>query len=394
MIFKDRVSWLLLVFASIYIMGNIGSGSLSTWDEAIYANISASILKTGDWLIMHDGARQWFEKPPLYMWSTAVLYKLIGINEFSTRLTGAFFAFLTILVTYLFVKKNYGSNVAMLSALLLLASPHYLHYSKMGMLDVTLTFFVASMVFLFWEGQKKPYLLFWSGMALLFAYLTKGMAAMFGPATILLFCLLSGNARMLVKREFLAGISVSLFLILAWHFLQHIYGGPAAVDSYFGTHLFRRTAQALDGHTGGLNFYQKAIFNKNKPWGIIYYPALAYAAWLSFKSKDKKAILFTCWAAAVFIICTIVRTKLHWYIVPIYPALAVVSAVFLERFFKGKLFYTVAAVILVGMIIQVPISYAFKLDFNQKAKSAALNSITLPYEDGGTIFYSKTIRDN
>jgi hypothetical protein len=44
------------------------------------------------------------------------------------------------------------------------------------------------------------------------------------------------------------------------------------------------------------------------------------------------------------------------------------------------------------MLIQVPVSWAFKLDFNAKAKEAALNSMELPYEDDGTIFYFKTVK--
>ena len=164
-------------------------------------------------------------------------------------------------------------------------------------------------------------------------------------------------------------------------------GGTAAINNYFEFHIFKRATTALEGHVGGLNTYQKAIFNKNKPWGVIFYASLLYMLWLVIRNKDKRAILMLSWAAAVFTICTIVKTKLHWYIMPIYPALAISSAIFLEDFFKKKLFASIIALLLIGMLIQIPISWAFKLDFNAKAKSAALHSEKLPYEDDGTIFY-------
>lgn len=389
---KDKIFWLLLVFAAVYILGNISTGSLSTWDEAIYANVSGSIARTGDWLVMHEGGKSWFDKPPLYMWCTAFFYNIFGINEFSVRLTSGLFGIATVLLVYIFARKIGNMHTAILAALILLASPHYLHFAKMGMLDVVVTFFITLMVYLFWMGQDRPSYLFWSGIVLLFAYLTKGFAAILGPAVIFLYCLFSGNLKLLINRKFVFGISMSLFMIVAWHIAQYISGGAGAIDGYFGFHLFRRTMTSLDGHTGGLNFYQKVIFNKNKPWGVIFYGSLAYMLWLIIKDKDRRAILLVLWAAVVFTIYTIVQTKLHWYIVPIYPALAIASAIALERFFRKRAFYLVLSIILLGMLIQVPVSWAFKLDFNAKAKAAAAHSKKLPYVDNGTIFYFETIK--
>lgn len=390
---KDKTFWLLLIFAAIYIVGNIGSGSLTTWDEALYANISANIVKTGDWLVLHDRpGKPWFDKPPLYMWCTAFSYNLFGINEFSARFTSSLFGVGTILLVYLFVKRLYNQNIAVLAALLLLASPHYLHFSKMGMMDVMLTFFITLMVYFFWMGQERPKYLFWSGFVLIFAYFTKGFAAITGPAVILLYCILSGNLRLLAKRQFAIGISVSIIAIIGWHLAQYAATGPDAINNYFGFHIFKRATTSLEGHSGGMNFYQKVIFNKNKPWAVIFYGSIAYMLWLMIKYRDRRAMLMLSWAAAVFMVCSFVQTKLHWYIVPIYPALAIASAVTLGALFKGKAFRMIIFVILLAMLIQVPVSWAFKLDFNPKVKAAALRMEKLPYEDNGSIFYYETIK--
>lgn len=390
---NDKVFWLLAIFAAIYIVGNIGTGSLTTWDEALYANISANVVRTGDWLVLHDRpGKPWFDKPPLYMWSTAILYKLFGVNEFSVRFTSSIFGLATILLVYLFIKMIYDRQTAILASLILLASPHYLHFSKIGMMDVMLTFFITLMIFLFWIGQERPSYLFWSGIAFALAYLAKGFAAVSGPAIILLYCALSGNLRFLAKRQFIAGAVISIVVISSWHLAQYFACGPDAIKSYFGFHIFKRAATSLEGHTGGLNFYQKVIFNKNKPWGVVFYGSLAYMIWLIIKDKDKRAILIVSWAAAVFTICTVVRTKLHWYIVPIYPALAIASAVALDGFFRRKVFYLILFFVLLAMLIQAPVSWAFKLDFNAKAKAAALRLEKINYEDNGSIFYYDTVK--
>ena len=388
----DKVFWLLIQFAAIYILGNIGTGSLSTWDEAVYANVSGNIVETGDWLIMHEGGKPWFDKPPLYMWCTAFFYNIFGINEFSVRLTSGLFGVAIVLLVYIFAKKIGNINTAILAALILLASPHYLHFAKMGMLDVAVTFFITLMIYLFWMGQDRPSYLFWSGIVLLFAYLTKGFAAILGPAIIFLYCLFSGNLKLLINRKFVFGISISLLMIVVWHLAQYASGGTGAIDGYFGFHLLRRTMTSLDGHTGGLNFYQKVIFNKNKPWGVVFYGSMMYMLWLIIKDKDKRAILVVLWVAVVFTVYSVVRTKLHWYIMPLYPALAIASAIALEKFFRKKAFYFILSIILLGMLIQIPVSWAFKLDYNAKAKAAALRGEKLPYKDNGSIFYYDTIR--
>lgn len=370
-IFRDKIFWLLLIFASIYILGNIGTGSLSTWDEAIYANISSEILQNRIWTALFHRGNPWFDKPPLYMWLTAIFYKVFGINEFSTRLTSALFSIATIILMYIAGTRFVDKKIGFLSAIILLALPHYLHFAKLGMMDAPLTFFIVLMIYLFWIGQEKSQYLFLSGAILGMAYLMKGFASFLGPFIILVFVVFSGKWKILFKREFITGVLLSLSIILLWHLIQYYVAGPEAARDYFAFHIFERATQSVQYHTGGINFYQKAIFNKNKPWPILLYISVFYILWQAIKFKDKRAILICCWIGATYVLYTAVRTKLHWYIVPIYPALALSSAMFLERFFKNKAFKFALIIILIGMLIQVPISWAFKLDYTPEVKKVA-----------------------
>lgn len=381
---KDTAFWLLVIFAAIYILGNIGTGSLATWDESVYANIARDTLRTGKWFVLHQGSSPWFDKPPLCIWTTAIFYKIFGVNEFATRLTSACFGVATVLLVYLFVKRMYNKNTALLSALLLLALPHYLRYTKLNSMDSALTFFITLMIFLFWMGQERPVYLILCGISFVFAYLTKGLAAFLGPAIIFLYCFLSGNIRALVKKEFIIGIMFAVLAIGLWHLIQYLLLGQEGLRGVI--YHFKRTVAVVDGHTGGPNFYQKAIFNKNKPWSVLIYVSLAYLIWLVFTKKDKKAVLLSCWIAGTYIIYALIKTKLHWYIMPIYPALAVASALLIERFFKNKAFALFVALLIAGMIIQVPVSWAFKMDMNADLKKAAQYSRILR-ANGALIYY-------
>src|SRR3712207_8573872 len=47
--------------------------------------LSKEMARGGDWLTPHWEYRPWFEKPPLFMWTTALLYRLFGVGEFRSE---------------------------------------------------------------------------------------------------------------------------------------------------------------------------------------------------------------------------------------------------------------------------------------------------------------------
>ncbi|MDP8259085.1 MAG: glycosyltransferase family 39 protein, partial [Candidatus Aadella gelida] len=85
---KRDILILLAVTAFVFIF-RLGSGSLSSWDEAFYAEVSREITGSGNWIDLTWTGVPWSDKPPLYMWMTACFYKIFGINEFSARFFSA-----------------------------------------------------------------------------------------------------------------------------------------------------------------------------------------------------------------------------------------------------------------------------------------------------------------
>lgn len=368
---KDKIFWLILLFASIYILGNIGTGSLSTWDEAIYANVSREILNTKNWFVLHHQGKPWFDKPPLYMWSTALFYKVFGVNEFSTRLTSGLFGIACIGLIYIYVSKIANKEAAIISSLMLLAMPHFIHFSKQGTMDVAISFFILLIIYLFWRGQERDEFLFASGLFIGIAYLMKGFAAFLAPMIIVMYALFSKNAGLLLNKKFLLGALIGFLIIFFWHLNLYFQCGPEAIKDYFGFHIIKRATQVVQEHSGGINYYQKVVFNKNKPWAAAAFLSLPYMLWLLIRKKDKSALLILIWVAIMYLFYSAVKTKLHWYIMPVYPALAFSTGILLARFFKNKAFSLLLIIILIGMLIQVPISWAFKLDFTPEVKKTA-----------------------
>lgn len=367
----DIILVFLLIFASIYIAGNIGTGSLTNWDEAVYANVAREIVRTGDLIRLQDRGQPWLDKPPLYMWSTSLFYRMLGVNEFTSRITSSLFAVLTISLLYIFLKQVTSWQSALIGSLTLLGLPHYLHFSKMGMLDPTLTFFIVLVIYLFWKGQDDHRYLFFAGLFVGFGYLTKGSASFLSVAILLLFCLVTKQMRLLFRKEFLFGFSISLLIIVLWYVAQYFSIGQGSLKGYFENHILGRMMHAKDSHTGGLNFYQKAIFNKNMPWSIFTFASFLYVVIRAIKKPDKFSLLIICWVAATYCIFSAIQTKLHWYIIPIYPALAISFGLFAEKFLKGSRSRIAIIVILIGLALQVPYSWAFRLSFSREVKDTA-----------------------
>ena len=276
---KDKLFWLLLIFTAIYILGNIGTGSLATWDECCYMIPAKEMAQNNTWHTLTLGGKPFLEKPPLYMWSTAVFYKFFGINEFTSRITSSLFGVLTVMLVYIFGVYIADRKTGFLSALVLLGLPHYLHFAKMAMLDVTLTFFITLMIYLFLRGKDNVRYLFYCGLAFGFAYFAKGFACFLGLFIILIYSILTKEKKSIFNRYFISGILISIFFILLWYLVQYRTVGIDSIKNYFDFHIFARATQAIEGHVGGINFYQKALFNKNKPWSVFLFISALYIVW-------------------------------------------------------------------------------------------------------------------
>ena len=71
----------LALFAALVIFSRLGEGSIGDYDEAAYAQISREILRTGDWNTPRWNGVEFFDKPPVVLWLTAIAYKFFGAPE-------------------------------------------------------------------------------------------------------------------------------------------------------------------------------------------------------------------------------------------------------------------------------------------------------------------------
>lgn len=396
---------LLLLIASFVFLWNAQTGSLTSWDEAFYAQVSREMLMSGNYLDLTWRGQPWFDKPPLYMWATVFFYKLFGVNEFTVRLFSALCAIGTILIVYLFCNKLYSRHAASAASLILLSTWHFIWAGKVGMLDAAVTFFITLSIFLFKLGEDNQVYLFFSGITFSLAFLTKSFAALVVPVTILLYIIFTKRFWIFKKPGFWFGVIASLIILGWWYAQVFIRHHEVLSINYFRNSLFVNTIKGVDSTTGSIFNYLEVIPNKGRPWAAMGLFALLYAMWrIIINNRNKDLMLPMIWALTVLVVFSVVKTKLHWYMVPIYPSLAILIGWGFSKIFKKITVFVVLVFVFASLLYLSSDKKIFNLDYSPEIKKISLtvkniipeNETVYLYniEDPGIQFYCGDIRKN
>ncbi len=330
----------LMVLSFMIIFIGLGANHLIPYDEAIYAKISKNMVTTNDFLVQNwIPGKVWYEKPPLFMWMVAGAMKLIGFSSFAAKLPSAVFGFVSVLLVYLISKKMFGKIAAFFSAFALLTTTQYLYYSRMAMLDVTATFFISLALVLFYLFKTsgvsgKKYLLILSGVSIGLAVMVKGVVGLLPLLIIffyelyLLFTKQQKITRKIILNYVLIVIS-SCVIFLPWHLEMYSKFGSAFVNNYIVYHVWDRATVAIEDKGKPFAWYLVVLKVSMRLWFVALLAALPYALFKTVK-KDNRLAFLTIWALVVFVFFSVAKSKLIWYIMPIYPALAMIVGYFLS----------------------------------------------------------------
>lgn len=344
----------LVLIAAVVFLYDLGGRPLEDWDEAIYAQVSKEIVQSGDWLTLHWGFQNWFEKPPLLMWTTAIFYRLFGVTEFWSRAASAFSGIGVIALTYLLGKHLYSVRVGLFAGLILLTSYHFVSFSRFGTTDVMLTLFTYLAIYAFIRQQQQEQheraQICWyvACAACALAVLVKGAGGWIAPATIISALLFDWRRfDTLRTRHFWFGIILALIIVAPWHILMYFKHGQTFVAEYAGYHVLSRIATPLEGHAPGYLFYAGKLVDGFFPWCLLLPFAVISSVRENLRGESRSRLLLTL-AALVFGVYTLVQSKLVWYIIPIYPALALLVAAFVAKIYlslrqRRKLKFALAA---------------------------------------------------
>ena len=313
-----RVVGLAAVALFLYLF-ELGKGALPDWDEAIYAEVTKEMIRGHHWLTPYWNHHPFFEKPPLLYWSQMATFRLFGINEFAARLPSALAGVGTLLLVYAIVRQMAGKTAALFAALVLLTTHKFDHSVRLGTTDALLCLCIYLTAYGYvrmQEGDGRWFYLLCAGLGL--GVLAKGPAEFVAPMAIGLDWLIRGRKKLLTMRQFWLGVAVLAVIALPWHLWMVAHYGWTYANEYMGYQILARASRPLEGNFGGLWFYFPVIWKGSLPWCLLGIWALVRWVW----KREWECALPWLLMGVTLGLYTTVETKLYWYVVPFYPALA------------------------------------------------------------------------
>jgi len=327
----------ILAFSTIFFI-NLGNGLLWAADEQIYSQWAYHMVKNGDYLNpwAFGDVALWIGKPPLNMWLMSLAYQVLGVSNFSSRLTSAIFGSLSIVLIFYLGKKLYNGYVGFLSAFVLGTFTTFYVFARRAMTDVPLVFFImASLYFLVLseKSQKSNRCLALCGLFFGLAFLTKQVGALLIPLIVIAYLTVtSGSIRFVFTKRFALFWGVGLLIIFPWF----IYMVASFSSEFWQLYLmysgFNRTFSPLEGHEGGYLFYFSYLAINEKLWVILLPFSVGLCIFKAVVKKTKADTLLVLWIAVVFLVFTFAQTKLSYYILPVFPAFAISISNLLYQF--------------------------------------------------------------
>lgn len=350
----NKQFWLSLVlvfcvasFISFFYIGNL---PLLDPDEPVYAETAREMLQYYDYISPRIYHEFWYDKPPMYYWLVAGAFKTFGVGEFAARFPSALLAVAGTLLVYLGGRKLFNNRAGLLAALVLATSMEYFYLAKAAVTDITLTFFLTAALLAFWD---KRYYWFYTCCAL--AVLTKGPIGVVFPVIIgLLYLLMTRSLAEIKKMKVISGSMLLGGVALPWYAAMVHYHGQAFIDTFLGFHNITRFLQPE--HANGVlwYYYIPVLIIGFFPW-TAFMPQALYAAIRQQGEAGGKPVLFlTIWAVVVFLFFSVSQTKLISYILPMYPALALLTGWYIDKIWaqdNRKAFLVAAGLLTLFIII-------------------------------------------
>lgn len=333
----------ILVFvASLTILGwNAGApgiatayvdpiGEIQAQDEALYGASSLEMSRAGgDWLTPRFLGRYALYKPPVLYWLSAISAKAGAPPAWAFRIPSLLAGAATTTLIFAWLRMSMPLSSAFTGVILLLSSHFFFVMSRTGLTDALLTFEIVVAIYAL---ARDPRLESGSYAALFgcasgAAIMTKSTAGLF-PLLILTAFFAISRDRPSIPR-LLRVVAITAAVALPWHLWQLAVHPRWFWNEYILTEqlswgLGATIQSTQESHAG---YYLKRL--------LLLDPVLAIAviALLRAKSRFKSIRLPLVWIAIILLGCAAFQYRNTSYLLPVYPALALIAAnAFPKRF--------------------------------------------------------------
>jgi 4-amino-4-deoxy-L-arabinose transferase-like glycosyltransferase len=342
-----RAAALLVVFCLIALLPGFFRIPPTDRDEARFAQATKQMIETGHYVDIRFQNEVRYKKPIGIYWLQAAAVKAgeaAGIPHALTtiwlyRLPSLAGAIGAVLMTYWAALVFVSRRAALLAALMMASSVLLGVEARMAKTDAVLLFTcVAAMgafarIYLDWRRQPEsaagwrwPALL-WTAMAA--GVLIKGpLILMIVGLAALTLSLLNRSARWLLRLRPFAGVIWMLLLVTPWFVAIAAKSGMTFFTDAIGHDMLAKVTGGQESHGAPPGYYLLLFFLTFWPGAVLSGLAVP-AVWRARREPGTQFLL--AWLIPSWLVFEAVVTKLPHYVLPLYPAIAILIAGILDK---------------------------------------------------------------
>ncbi|MHB1144730.1 MAG: ArnT family glycosyltransferase [Thiobacillus sp.] len=302
---------------------------LTPIDETRYVSAAWEMWLRGDFLVPFKNGEPYSHKPPFMFWMFHAGWALFGVNDWWPRLVMPLFSAGALLLTYAMARRLWPDQAGLggQAALILASALLWIFFSTTVMFDVMLAFWVLvgmHGVLAASEGKRRGFVML--GIAIGMGVLTKGPVILLNllPVTVLA---LWWNPGLKWGRWF-GGVSLAVLLgaaiALAWAIPAGMAGGEAYRNAIFWGQTADRMVESF-AHRRPFWWYLPLLPLLLFPWFV--WPGLWKALAHHRKTGlDRGTRFCLAWMLPVFVAFSFISGKQPHYLVPLFPAFALLAA--------------------------------------------------------------------
>ncbi|MBI3248976.1 MAG: glycosyltransferase family 39 protein [Deltaproteobacteria bacterium] len=338
------IGGLVFLFCAVLYLWGIGTLPFYTKGEPREGTVVWEIYTSGEWILPLRNGQIIPSKPPLFHWlGTLVSFLCRGMSEFTIRFPSAALAIVGVLLTYRAGLVLWGVEAGLVAALVLATSFEWIRAATTARVDMTLTVCMV-LAFLFFQSvhrrgavsRRESLLLF---LLLGFATLAKGpVGAVLPGLTVVVFLVLQKDLAFLTRFSLLSGGALFVVVAGAWYGLALWQGGY----DFFTTQIMKENVlrfvssnAAGAGHEHPFYYFVPNLMLGMAPWSFFFPAAAIFLYQRRATWREQQFSYPVVWAVTVFLFYSAASGKRTVYVLPMYPALALLLGAWWQELRRG-----------------------------------------------------------
>jgi 4-amino-4-deoxy-L-arabinose transferase len=368
--------WLLIVVIALSI--HLGGFPLLDPDEGRNAEVGREMAATNDYVMPRLDGLPYLDKPIVYFAAEAAAMEVLGPTEVAARLPAFLFTIAGAAFLWWFAKRVWGIDEAFIAAIVFLATPLAVAFSRTVIFDAALALFITMATAFFYlaceERARKWSALAWLAIGL--GVITKGPVAIALP-------LLVAIPYAIWRKRFRAlwswgGVALFVIAVAPW-----VWAVSRVIPDFLHYVLVTETAQRLA---------TKALKRTGPPWYFIPYLLAGALPWSivllgsprAIDRRDRSTIYLLLWIAIPFIFFSISQSKRPQYILPLMAPVALLVARIWQNARIGSRAAAIVLLVIGLALVVVPPFLHIRAEYGEAARLSAM-AIGVAFIAGGAL---------